>query len=69
MDTRLWWAIPALGFLVAAGATLFAFEETGATYDGVLQQQVLYLRGFFWLFLGILWVMSLSLFKGIERHG
>jgi hypothetical protein len=68
MDTKLKWAIPALGFLIAAGATLFAFEETGAAYDGVLQQQVLYLRGFFWLFLGILWIMSMNLLRGIERY-
>ncbi len=66
MDAKLWWAIPAVGLLVAVATTLLAFEETGATYDGVLQQQVLYLRGIFWLLLGILWVVSLSLVRRIE---
>jgi hypothetical protein len=66
MDVKLRWAIPAVGLLVAVGATLLAFEETGATYDGVFQQQVLYLRGIFWLLLGILWAISLSLVRRIE---
>jgi hypothetical protein len=66
MNVKLRWAIPAVGLLIAVVTTLMAFEETGATYDGALQQQVLYLRGIFWLLLGILWVISLSLVKKNE---
>jgi hypothetical protein len=66
MDLKIRWVIPALGLLIALGTTLLAFEETGATYDGVLQQQVLYLRGIFWLLVGILWVTSVALVKRTE---